>query len=151
LVTDFTIANTLCATAMNGQLTNPDYYEDIRAEDKERKYKVTIGNGHSIFIPFVVTALGKWHRTALSFYKKIATHNITRKGLVRIFFFVEKGQHLLMTNDSKSSTLTRTIIGLQSLCPCHRACTGTRFLLDKTYIDASDGSYRTEPDGHTAS
>jgi hypothetical protein len=85
LVTDFTIANTLCATAMNGQLTNPDYYENIRAEDKERKYKVTIGNGHSIFIPFVVTALGKWHRNALSFYKKMATHNITRKGLVRIY------------------------------------------------------------------
>jgi hypothetical protein len=85
LVTDFTIANTLCATAMNGQLNNHDYYEDMRAKDKERKYKVTIENEHSILIPFVVTALGKWHRTALSFFKKMATHNITRKGLVRIY------------------------------------------------------------------
>ena len=89
LVTDFTIANVLCKTAMEGgQDSKMDFYEDVRAQAKEAKYKVTIEHEQAKFIPFVVTALGKWHKSATAFYKQMATFNPMRKGLTRILMAV---------------------------------------------------------------
>lgn len=110
--TDFTIANVRYKTAIEGgQDSKMDFYQDVRAQVKETKYEVIIEYEQAKFIPFIVTALGKWHKSATAFYTQMATFNSMRKGLIRILMAVTIQQRNLYSLIQYRSARMDALIG----------------------------------------